>query len=541
MSGRNLRARLADDPALGTGNVLSTLVGYGSGRDTPTLTFDSDVDGHRAGESLSLAELERCVAARAGWLRAHGIGPRDVVAVYSSVAADMVLGFLALTRIGAIAALVNGNLDGATAATYISRLRATGVLTDEAHRPLLVAHDPGTDLLGDTAELGGGDPALGTTPYRHHRDDPVSLTHSSGTTGIPKAVLHTHATLFAANRNRLRLPRAQGVDRMLSALPAAHAATLIAVNLALCNQAEFFPLSKQSGAAVLDAIEHWRPSGVFGFAATWADMANIDLSTRDLDSVGLWWNTGDCAHEAHIRKLIGVGNHAVATAQGVVRKPGSRLIDGLGTSELGQSPFFITHGPGTTRYGRCIGKPHVHAKVAVLGPDGDELPPGEVGLLGVQAESITPGYWNDSVSTYRSKLAGYFLPGDLVFRDEEGFYYHLDRATDAVDLGDGKRLYTAMSEERVLTAIADIADCTVIAFQTDGKAVVDVLLRLAPDADPELDRTQAVLSALGEAAAAAVRRVTVVPAGDIPTGPTGKVRKVALRERHAELTAAGTP
>jgi acyl-coenzyme A synthetase/AMP-(fatty) acid ligase len=540
MGGTNLRAKLAEDPAVGTGNVLSRLIELGAPADLATLTFDSDVDGHAAWTPLTLAELDRAVAARAGWLRAHGIGPRDVVAVYSSVAADHVLGFLAITRLGAIAALVNGKLEGATAAEYIRRLRATGVLTDAAHRPLLEADDPGTKLLGDTGELGSGDPELGVASYRHHPEDPVSLTHSSGTTGVPKAVLHTHTTLFSANRNRLRLPRAEGIERILSALPAAHSATLIAVNLALCSQSQFVPLSGQSGQTVVEAIERWRPTGVFGFAATWADMATMDLSTRALDSVSLWWNTGDCAHESHIRNLIRYGNHATATARGVVRAPGSRFIDGLGTSELGQSPFFITHRDGTSRYGRCIGRPHLHATVAVLGPDGAELPPGEVGMLGVRAESITPGYWNDSVSTYRCTLSGYFMPGDLVFRDEEGYFYHLDRATDAVDLGAGKRLYTAMSEERVLAACPEVADCTVIAFQSAGSAVIDVLLRLAPNADPSVDRTAAVLSAIGEAGAAVVRHITVVGDGeDIPLGPTGKVRKVALRERHARPAMAG--
>src|SRR6185503_4793256 len=37
---------------------------------------------------------------------------------------------------------------------------------------------------------------------------------------------------------------------------------------------------------------------------TWAGLAKADLSTRDLDSVALWWNTGDCAHETHIRRLV---------------------------------------------------------------------------------------------------------------------------------------------------------------------------------------------------------------------------------------------
>ncbi|MFD8088404.1 long-chain fatty acid--CoA ligase, partial [Kitasatospora sp. NPDC059722] len=73
----------------------------------------------------------------------------------------------------------------------------------------------------------------------------------------------------------------------------------------------------------------------------------------------------------------------------------------------------------------------------------------------------------------------------------------------------------------------------------DGERVVtDVLLLLSDGADPAADRTKDVVAALDEAAAATVRRVLVVRADDLPLGPTGKVRKVLLRERHlAEVRA----
>lgn len=134
-------------------------------------------------------------------------------------------------------------------------------------------------------------------------------------------------------------------------------------------------------------------------------------------------------------------------------------------------------------------------------------------------------------------MRGYFLTGDLMYRDEEGYYYHVDRAVDSVDLGDGHRLYTAMSEERVLADCPDVLDCTVVAVREGDKVVTDVLLQLTAEADRELDRTAEVTAALEAAVAATVRQVLVVEDGRIPLGPTGKVRKVLLRERH--LAEAG--
>jgi acyl-coenzyme A synthetase/AMP-(fatty) acid ligase len=317
---------------------------------------------------------------------------------------------------------------------------------------------------------------------------------------------------------------------MLSALPVPHVATLIAVHLALSNQTELAVLSDQTGPAVLDAVENWQPTGVLGFAATWADLAHHDLAARDFGSVSLWWNTGDCAHEAHIRRLVALGNRVVVTSEGRVAKPGSVFIDGLGSSEMGHSHFFITHTPDTNRYGRCVGRPHTFVDLAVLDPDGNELPVGEVGELGTKSPTLALGYWNDSVTTFRTRTRGYFLTGDLMYRDADGYFYHMDRLVDSVDLGDGKRLFTAMSEEQILAACPDIVDCTVSAVHEDDRIVTDVLLQLTHDADPAQDRTDRVLAALDPHVAQTVRQVSVVADESIPVGPTGKVRKFRLRE-----------
>lgn len=573
MRPRSIRAALLTDENLGAGNVVATVLGHGADPDGPGLTFDTEVDGHPAERMLSLRQLNERIDARTDWLHRRGIQPRDPVAVWTTDAADIILSFLALSRIGAIAALMNGKMPPEIAAEYIRRLRPVGVLADAPHSDMLTGdmltgdrltgQNIGVPLLGAPAELGAGDPASAPPPYRHHPDDPVVITHSSGTTGVPKAVLHTHSTIYAATRHLLSMPQAQGTNRILNALPIPHTATVIMVNQALGNRAEFLSLSRQDGSYVLDAIERWRPASVFGFAVTWAGLARYDLSKHDLDSVRLWFNTGDCAHEAHIRRLIAVGSRETVTRDGVAgppadggrhsppadggrhRVPGSVFIDGLGSSEMGHSMFHIHHTTDTERYGRCIGRPYEFVDAVVIDGTGQELPPGQVGYLGLKAPSLSPTYWNDSVTTYRSRLNGWSLYGDLVYRDEEGYFYHMDRASDAVELGDGRWIYTALSEERVLAAMPEVIDCTAVIVSRDGldpaghprpSVTTDVLLELHSDADPALDRTERVRTAIGEPAGSTLHRVVSVPTDvstvAIPLTVTGKVRKFMLRQQY---------
>ncbi|RKE23365.1 class I adenylate-forming enzyme family protein [Streptomyces sp. TLI_171] len=541
MTDTGIRARLAADPDLGTGNVLWKLLEHGADPDGPGAAFDVPVDGFPAWQPLTLGRLRERVAARAAWWHGQGVGPRDPVALYVSGSADCLLNFLALAWLGAVPALMNRHLPGDVAAEYLRRLRGVALLTDPELRARLAGEELPAGLHADAAEPGTGDPALAPAPYRHHADDPVVITHSSGTTRMPAAVVHSHASLFAATRLfRLAAPRARGVGRILSALPAAHAAGVSTLNLALCNRSEVLFLSTQGdGAAVLAGIERWRPTGVFGFAAAWAQLARLDLGGGRLDSVELWFNTGDCAHEPHIRRLVASGSRVTVTREGVRRVPGSSFVDGLGSTEMGHSAFHLTHRPGTERYGRCVGVPHGFAEVALLDlATGREVPVGEVGHFGLKAPTLAPGYWNDSAATYRNRLDGWYLTGDLMYRDEEGYYFHVDRAVDAVDLGGGEWLYTALSEERILAACPDEHDCTVVSLQVDGRVVTDVLLALRPDADPSADRVPAVRAALTAAAAATLREVVAVSERDLIVGPTGKVRKFLMRQRHRAAAAA---
>ena len=540
MSASNLRAILAADTELGAGNVLLRLAEHGADMDMPRVTFDTEVDTIAAWTPLSLRTLTERVAARAEWFARHGIGRRDPVAVYVTSAADVFLNFLALTWLGAIPALLNGGMPAEIAVEFIRRLRAVGVIIDADHAGM-AEHDLGAPILGDAAETGTGDPSRAPAHFRHHPEDPVAITHSSGTTRMPAAVVHSNQSLFAAVRAvRLTEPRQHGPVRELSAFPQAHTAGVIILNEALCNGYELLCLSGQGGAfagsgeVIIEAIERWHPTAVYGFAVTWAELARYDLTTRDVSSVRFWSNSGDCAHEAHIRKLVAVGSHHAFGPDGqVVSLPGSRFNDTLGSTEMGYGGFGSSHRPASDRYGRCVGMPQPFAEIILVDPrTGQEVPTGEVGMVAMKSPTLALGYWNDSVNYFRTRLNGYYLTGDLMYRDEDGYFYHMDRASDAVDLGGGNWLYTALSEERILKNCPDVRDCTVLAGRgEDGNLIAEVLLVLAPGADAALDRDGEVRTALGEAAAAVPRRILTISDDEILVGPTGKVRKFLMRER----------
>jgi acyl-coenzyme A synthetase/AMP-(fatty) acid ligase len=335
--------------------------------------------------------------------------------------------------------------------------------------------------------------------------------------------------------------------RELSAFPQGHTAGVIILNEALCNGYELLCLSGQGGAfassgeVIIDAIERWHPTAVYGFAVTWAELARYDLTERDVSSVRFWSNSGDCAHEAHIRRLVAVGSHHAYRDGQIVSLPGSRFNDTLGSTEMGYGGFGISHRFDSDRYGRCVGKAQPFAEIILVNTQtGQEVATGEVGMVAMKSPTLALGYWNDSSNYFRTRLNGYYLTGDLMYRDEDGYFYHMDRVSDAVDLGGGNWLYTALSEERILTHCPDVRDCTILAVRgDDGKLVIEVLLLLAADADPARDRDGEVGAALGAAAGALPRRIVTVPDEEIVLGPTGKVRKFLMRERLL-ATSTGT-
>ncbi|WP_405818869.1 acyl--CoA ligase [Streptomyces sp. NBC_01390] len=562
---RQERARICSDTELGAGNILARLAAYDRPRDEVVLRTDGNwraPDGSYP-THLTLGELQEAVETYAGWYVAQGVRPRDPVALHSHSSAEFAVNFLALTSLGAIPSFVNGNLPPDIAREYVRRQGAVGAFTDPEHHDVLAQQSvaesassaPGGLRFCATAadirpEHRASLPA--SHPYRHDPSDPVLISHSSGTTGMPKGVPHTHRTLMYAQLHRLRYSTGTDMERTLVGLPGAHNAMVATLLYCLLLRTDIKLLSSQRGTEVLDAIEEFRPTTVLAFAGTFGEMAAEDLSARDLSSVQVWFNTGDAAHEAHIRALVRHGSHqTIGKDLRRTRVDGSVFVDGLGSSEAGYSVFHNRHTKDTSAYSRCVGRPISFAEAAVLAEDGTPLPPGEIGRLGLKSPTLTPGYWNDSLTWNRMRLGGYWLTGDLAHQDENGNFYHLDRAPDAIRTPAGV-VFSTRTEELLLRELPELADCTVVGvadngvradWDGDGLAHAYALLQLADAYLPEGDLSDGELSdreltdrvntALESAGFPPVSRALRMKPDDVAKGATGKVLKRVMRDRFA--------
>jgi acyl-coenzyme A synthetase/AMP-(fatty) acid ligase len=146
---------------------------------------------------------------------------------------------------------------------------------------------------------------------------------------------------------------------------------------------------------------------------------------------------------------------------------------------------------------------------------------------------MTVGYWGNQDTYYRSKLAGYWLTGDVAYRDEEGNFYQVDRAVDVVHTVAGPG-YSVQMEELILNEVAGVEDCTVVAGGYDGqKVAVAVVTGRDVDAEKVLFAANEALRANGKPELSVVEVAT--GDDDFPLGVTGKSLKRFLRDKYKDL------
>ena len=557
------RLRFASDPELGGGNVLIAAAANNPHPDLPFIITDTaliDADG-AAKSQFSLAELNELAQAWSVWYLAQGIRPRDRVAIYIKDSFEDVLQFFALSQIGAIPVLINGLMSAELAADLCKRTRVVGLYSDREHAPLL------DEYLGEysvnfrikviSSEVGAiGNRCLSNDMrYHHGPDDPVLICHSSGTTGIPKAVIWTHRQsiegirwlLRASCEGRMSLAPNQNADMvseghtgaepqvLLSAVPQSHSAGMSFIAGPLLFGTPVIALSDISGSNVIKAIGQYRPTEVVAFSATYAEIATLAPDPHCFASVSTWFNTGDSAHARHIEPLVKAGHRYVDGE----RRPGSTFIDGLGSSELGFAQFLKITTADSLQHDRCVGKRHLFAEPVILREDGTLAEPYEIGFLGVKSPTVTHGYWNDSDSTYRSRLGEYWLSGDMAYRDKDNLYYHMDRAVDVINTP-GTPAYSLLMEEILLAQLPEISDCVVIAAPF-GDAELPIAI-VTPSLESVksrqlLERANNILQSYSQQPLAFLE--IIKDPRNIPTGPTGKVLKRVLRKRYENILSVG--
>ncbi|MDX5575304.1 acyl--CoA ligase [Streptomyces griseus] len=553
------RLRLLAEPTLGVGSFLDHARAVSPDPSAPFLLAQHAGGPEEDGlERLSLDRLTEIRDAYASWYHEAGVRKGDPVGVYAGEGIDAFLHFLALSSLGAIAALVNGRMKPAVAAEYLTRIGVYGLvgtaegidrLRESGGLPKTLAFEKDLRTFPRTRSARPSLP--GVFPYRHGEDDLVMLCHTSGTTGPPKAVTFGHRQFFRGKRHRLVSFPDAGSNRMLSALPQTHSAGISYLMTATLLGLPTLVMADSSGEAVHDAAGWFRPTLVVAFPQTYAELARLDLSPSAVGNVHTWINTGDSAHEAHIKALIRHGRRPGGRSGrlpvtlpggwpgGRSSRAGSRFIDGLGSSEMGMALFRKVSEPERQDYDRCVGRPvKVVERATVLDPDGRQLGPGRAGRLGVISPTRTPGYWGNTELTGKSSVSGFWLTGDIVYRDRRGRFFHLDRVPDVIETAEGP-VYSLPMEEAILLGLPEVADCAVVAVDAPpplGKQAPFATVLLKPGAKAPADLLATlndVLRARGLTSLSAA--VLATEPEHFPTGATGKVLKRSLREHFADV------
>jgi len=533
----DFRRALIQDETVGAGDFFQRFAESCRNSDATILVSDGNivVGATDYGIELSVATFRSIVEQLAGWFSEQGVRPRTLVGVFVADSPLYYLYYVALCHIGAIAVLVNSNMPGDTAADYLRRVGCLAVVVDgtrarrlESHRSALADANGNLPklLASESVQPGGG--AQPVAPYSYNQNDVVLIAHTSGTTGSPKPVQFNHAGYFFGVRQQMFHVLGR---KVLSALPHSHGSAITMFMSTVIRGMPLFAQTDKSPHALLQSIAEWKPNLVMAFPKPLVDLCRVDLDAWDLSSVSCWMSTGDASHEPHIRRLTRYGTRI----RGASRLPGSLYIDNLGSSEFAFGILRNVHAPETDSYDRCIGRPFEWVGVQIFGEDGRPVGPNEVGRLGVKSASVTSGYWQDAATTQKNLLDGYWLTGDLVFRDESGLYYHVDRTPDRT-LISNRALYSCQLEELVLKHLPEVFDCTVVCVSDPGQEPV-LAVAVEPvdgSCDPAAlrERIQSLLAGKGMRLPV---RVDLIAQG-WNEGLTGKKLKRVIRD---SLNSAG--
>jgi 3-aminoavenalumate diazotase len=236
------RLRLSTNPQIGAGNYFWHVCRVADDLDEPLLSHlasphPGSVSTTLPIDTYSLRSIRATVIRYARWYLGRGFGPASRIGVTTEDGLASLLHHIAITSVGAVTVLVNPQMPADIAADYFRRTSIDALVGDAERLAEIHTYAPGPPVVASTADLDKeswvnvSDVPAGL--YYHSHDDLILISHSSGTTGIPKPTLFTHQGFFVGKRDRLWQFPSDRDDRMLTALPQSHSAGLSYLSLAL--------------------------------------------------------------------------------------------------------------------------------------------------------------------------------------------------------------------------------------------------------------------------------------------------------------------
>jgi benzoate-CoA ligase family protein len=354
---------------------------------------------------------------------------------------------------------------------------------------------------------------------RTHRDDFCSLHYSSGTTGMPKGVMHSHKDYpLIAQLSGVNLFGLTENDRTFSV------AKLFFVygiggNLifpwyvgASCVLNSGPP---RQAAAVLKTIETFKPTIFVCVPTVYGAILSLpNFNERyDIGSLRMCMSAGEPLP-------VGVWNDWKDTT-------GIEILDTIGCTETYHT--FMANRQGEVRPGSS-GKPIAGYDVRLVDDEGKDVLDGVIGNLMVRGESTALFYLHQSEKTRHTFRGEWLFTGDQYLRDKDGFYWHQGRADDMLKVGG---LWVSPKEiEEVLKEHVSVADCAVVGhYDNVGLLKPKAFVCLQDGVVPSDDLLGQLLKICAKKLDAHKRPRWLEFIGNLPRTATGKLQRFRLREQ----------
>lgn len=451
----------------------------------------------------------------------------DRIAVYSRNRAEYVLLFLACIKSGAIMVPLNFRLTPRELDVLIADAEPVMMIYEKEYNEQVkkletLKNIPLQKQIEDVTQFLTGDtPGVQyAPPTEPTEDDIVMILYTAGTTGLPKGVIINHRMLFwNAINTGLRLDL-NSSDHTQSYAPFFHTGGWnVLFTPFLLHGGSHTLLQSFNAEKIVELMEKEKTTLLFGVPTMLQMMSELEsFKSADLSSV---------------RYAIVGGASMPIPLINTWHEKGVFIRQGFGLTEVGPNCFSLHQNDAIRKKG-SIGFPNFYVDAKIVDERGHECGSNEVGELWLKSPVVTPGYWRKEKETRACITDGYFHTGDLVRKDEDGYFYVVDRKKNMYISG-GENVYPAEIEAFLYTNAA-IKEVAVIGVSDEkwgevGKAYVVV------NPGHELSAEQVLDYCMGNLAKYKIPKYVEIT-GNIPKTDAGKINKQELLKMHQQLNTS---
>lgn len=283
-------------------------------------------------------------------------------------------------------------------------------------------------------------------------DDIAVLTYTSGTTGVPKGAMNTHANMAFNSSTYLRWMKLTSEDRVLGIAPLFHITGLVGhVGAAIAARCPLVLAYRFEPNVVLDTLREHRPTFTIGSITVFIALSSTPgVSKDDFSSFRLIYSGGAPIAPAVTDRFEKLSGHYIHNAYGLTETNSPTHCVPAGS----RAPVDEDSGA------LSVGVPVYDTVVRIVGENGEELAPGEVGEICSSGPQVIPGYWNKPEATAESLPGGELRTGDVGFMDADGWFYIVDRKKDMINAS-GYKVWPREVED-VLYTHPDVREVAVV-------------------------------------------------------------------------------